>query len=91
MVNISMLIISTIRLMFDLSVLRAPRPCLYMLGSSSLTQVFRMCKTGLHPLYANVESITPDHHEVLQTMNFRNGAYLGRTPFILKLREGTSL
>ena len=66
MVNISMLIISTIWLMFDLSVSCVPRPCLYMLGSSSLTQVFRMCKTGLHPLYVNVESITPDHHVVLQ-------------------------
>ena len=48
-----MLIISTIWLMFDLSVSCVPRPCLYMLGSSSLTQVFCVCKTGLHPLYAN--------------------------------------
>ena len=32
-----MLIASSIRLMFDLSVLRVPRPCLYMLGSSSFT------------------------------------------------------
>ena len=23
-----------------------------------------MCKTGLHPLYVNVELITPDHHVV---------------------------
>src|SRR3954462_12509448 len=22
----------------------------------------RMCKSGLHPFYAHVESITPDHH-----------------------------
>ena len=27
---------------------------------------FRMCKSGLHPLYAHVESITPDHHEMLR-------------------------
>ena len=27
---------------------------------------FHMCKSGLHPLYAHVESITPDHHEMLQ-------------------------
>ena len=47
---------------FGLSVLR---PYLHMLGSSSLTQVFHMCETGLHQLYANVESITPDHHVVL--------------------------
>ena len=37
-----------------------------MLGSSSLTQVFHPCKSGLNMLYVNVESITPDHHEVLQ-------------------------
>ena len=66
MVNIFMLIISTIWLMFDISVSSVPRPCLYMVGSSSLTQGFRMCNTGLHPLYVNVESITPDHHVVLQ-------------------------
>ena len=34
--------------------------------SSSLTRVFRMCKTVLHPLYVNVEPITPDHHVVSQ-------------------------
>ena len=48
-----MLIISTIWLMFDLSVSCVPRPYLYMLGLSSLTQVFCVCKTGLHPLYVN--------------------------------------
>ena len=85
MVNISMLIISTIWLMFDLSVSCVPRPCLYKLGSSCLTQVFRMCKTGLHPLYVNVESITPDHHVVLRNNEFRNGAHLGRTQFYLEI------
>ena len=64
MVNITMLIISTIWFTFDLSVSGVPRSCLYMPGSSSLTRVFRMCKTFLHPLYVNVESITPDHHVV---------------------------
>ena len=44
--------------------LRVPRPYLYMLGSSSLTRVFRMCKPILHSLYVNVELITPDHHVV---------------------------
>ena len=66
MVNISMLIISTIWFTFNLSVSSVPRPCLYMLGSSSLTWVFRMCKIFLHLLYLNVESITPDHHVVSQ-------------------------
>ena len=48
---------------FGLSV---PRPYLHMLGSSSLTRVFCICKTTLHLLYVNVEHITPDHHVVSQ-------------------------
>src|SRR3954463_6493154 len=44
---------------FGLSVLR---PYLHMLGSSSLTRVFCVCKTGLHPLYVNVELFKPDHN-----------------------------
>ena len=48
---------------FGLSV---PRPYLHMLGLSSLTRVFCVCKTGLHPLYVNVELITPNHHVVLR-------------------------
>ena len=64
MVNINMLIISSIWFTLDLSVYSVPRPYLHMLGSSSLTRVFCMCKTGLHPLYVNVELITPDHHVV---------------------------
>ncbi len=35
--------ISTIRFMLDLSVSCVPKPCLHMIGSSSLTRVFRMC------------------------------------------------
>ena len=46
--------------------LRVPRRYLHMLGSSSLTRVFCVCKTSLHPLYVNVELITPDHHVVSQ-------------------------
>ena len=102
MVNIYMLIISTIWLMLDLSVFRVPRPCLYMLGSSSLTRVFCMCKTGLHPLYANVESITPDHHVVLRndepsqrrtlggntilSWNFSEGSSYNATVVLSKIR-----
>ena len=48
---------------FSLSV---PRPYLHMLGSSSLTRVFCVCKAGLHPLYVNIEPITPNHHVVSQ-------------------------
>ena len=59
--------------------LRVPRPYLHMLGSSSLTRVFCMCKTGLHPLYVNIELITPNHHLVIAMTNCSNGAYSGRT------------
>ena len=66
MVNITMLIVSTYMIHARPFGLSVPRPYLHMLGSSSLTQVFCMCQTGLHPLYVNIESITPDHHEVLR-------------------------
>ena len=90
MVNISMLIISTIWFTFDLSVSSVSRPYLHMLGSSSLTRVFCMCKTILHPLYVNVEPITPDHHVVSQHKDCRNGAYLGRTLIPWNFSEGSS-
>ena len=77
-----MWIVSSIRLMFDLSVSCVPRPCLYMLGSSSLTQVFRMWNTGLHPLYVNVESITPDHHVVLLNDELSQQCTLGENTIL---------
>ena len=57
-----------------------------MLGSSSLTQVFRMCKTGLHPLYVNVESITPDHHEVLRNDELSQRCILRENTFYLEIK-----
>ena len=90
MVNISILIISTIQFTFDFSVSSVSRPCLYMLGSSSLTRVFRMCKTSLYPLYVNVEPITPDHYVVSQQEEFCNGAYSGRTLLSWNLVKGSS-
>src|SRR6266511_1873701 len=84
-----MLIISTLWFTFDLSISSVPRPCLYMLGSSSLTRVFCLCKTVLHPLYVNVESITPDHHVVTRN-DFRNGAYSGRTLLPQNFSKGSS-
>ena len=90
MVNINMLIISTIWLTFDLSVSSAPRPCMYMLGSSSLTQVFCMCITGLHPLYVYVESITRDHHEVLQNYELSQRCILRENTYTLKFSERSS-
>ena len=50
MVNITMLIISTIWFMLDLSVSSVPRPYLHMLGSSSLTRVFMHVQNWLAPV-----------------------------------------
>ena len=72
---------------FDLNV---PRPCLYMLGSSSLTRVFRMCKTILHPLYVNVELITPDHHVVSRHDELWQRCILRENNYTLKFSEGSS-
>src|SRR3990170_3519554 len=70
--------------------LRVPRPYLHMLGSSSLTQVLCVCKTGLHPLYVNERIHHPIITWCLETSNCSNGAYLGRT-LILKFSEGIIL
>ena len=72
---------------FGLSV---PRPYLHMLGSSSLSRVFCMCKTGLHPLYVNVELITPDHHVVSRHDEFWQRCILRENTFILKFSERSS-
>src|SRR6266496_2837611 len=85
-----MLIIFTIRFTFDLSVSSVPRPCLYMLGSPSLTQLFRVCKTVLHPLYVNVEYITPDHHVVSRNDELSQWCILGENTYTLKFSEGSS-
>ena len=64
-----MLIVSTIRLMFDLSISCVPRPCLYMLGSSSQPKCFacvpRPCLYMLGsstPVVFERLNKTPDHH-----------------------------
>ena len=61
-----MLIVSTIRLMFDLSVSCVPRPCLYMLGSSSQPKCFACVNLAYTHCMRTLESITPDHHVVLR-------------------------
>ena len=76
--------------MFELLVSSVPRPCLYMLGSSSLSQVFRMCKTVLHPLYVNVELITPDHHVVSQHEELSQRCILRENTYTLNLVKGSS-
>ena len=72
---------------FGLSV---PRPYLHMLGSSSLTRVFCMCKTGLHPLYVNVELTTPDHHVVSRHDELWQRCILRENTFTLKFSERSS-
>ena len=72
---------------FGLSV---PRPYLHMLGSSSLTWVFCMCKTGLHPLYVNVELITPDHHVVSRHDELSQWCILRENTYTSKFSKGSS-
>ena len=90
MVNITMLIISTIWFTLDLSVSSVPRPYLHMQGSSSLTRVFRVCKIGLHPLYVNVELITPDHHVVSRHDELSQQCILRENTYTLKFSERSS-
>ena len=47
-----------------------------------LTQVFCVCKTGLHPLYVNEESITPDHHVVLRNIELSQRCILGENTYL---------
>ena len=61
-----MLIVSSIRLMLDLSVFRVPRPCLYMLGSSSQPKCIACVNLAYTRCIRTLESITPDHHVVLR-------------------------
>ena len=72
---------------FGLGVLR---PYLHMLGSSSLTRVFCVCKTGLHPLYVNVELITPDHHVVSRHDELSQWCILTENTYTLKFSERSS-
>ena len=57
---------------------------------SSLTRVFRMCKTVLHPLYVNVELITPDHHVVSRHDKLSQWCVLRENTYTLKFSERSS-
>ena len=72
---------------FGLSVLR---PYLHMLGSLSLTRVFYVCKTGLHPLYVNVELITPYHHAVSRHDKLLQRCILRENTYTLIISERSS-
>ena len=90
MVNITMLIISTIWFTLDLSVSVFQGHICYMLGSSSLTRVFCVCKTVLHPLHVNVELITPDHHVVSRHDELSQCCILRVNTYTLKFSERSS-
>ena len=49
-----------------------------------------MCKTVLHPLYVNIESITPDHHVVSQHEELSQRCILGENTYTLKFSEESS-
>ena len=49
-----------------------------------------MCKTVLHPLYVNVESITPDHHVVSQHEELSQRCILRENTYTLKFSERSS-
>ena len=90
MVNINMLIISTIWFTLDLSVSNVPMPYLHMLGSSSLTWVFCTCKTVLHMLNVKVQLITPNHHVVSRHDELWQRCILRENTYTLKFSEGSS-
>ena len=49
-----------------------------------------MCKTGLHPLYVNVELITPDHHVVSRHDELWQWCILRENTCTLKFSERSS-
>ena len=48
-------------------------------------------QTLLHPLYVNVESITPNHHVVSRNDELWQQCILGENTYILKFSEGIIL
>ena len=84
-----MLIVSTIRLMFDLSVSCVPRSCLYMLGSSSQPKCFACVNLSYTRCMWTLESITPDHHVVLRNNELSQRCTVRENAF-LKFYEGSS-
>ena len=84
-----MLIVSSIRLMLDLSIFCVPRPCLYMLGSSSQPKCIACVNLAYTRCIRTLESITPDHHVVLQN-NEPSQRCTVRGNTFLKFYEGSS-
>ena len=84
-----MLIVSTIWLMFDLSVSCVLRPCLYMLGSSSQPKCFACVNLAYTRCMWMLESITLDHHVVLRNNELSQWCTVRGNTF-LKFYEGSS-
>src|SRR3954466_7616437 len=49
-----------------------------------------VCKTSLHPLYVNVELITPDHHVVSRHDELSQRCILRENTYTLKFSERSS-
>ena len=81
-VNIFMLIVSSIRLIFDLSVFRVPRPCLYMLGSSSQPKCIACVNLAYTRCIRTLGSITPDDHVVLRNNETSQQCTVGGDTFL---------
>jgi hypothetical protein len=47
--------------------------------------ILACAKTGLHPLYVNIEFIAPNHHEMLQNDELLQWCIQGRTQFYLDI------
>jgi hypothetical protein len=45
-----------------------------------------MCKSGLHPLYVNIEFIAPDHHVMLQNDDLSQWCIWGENTFYLEIK-----
>ena len=66
------------------------RPYLYMLGSSSITRVFRVCNCFAPVVFECRAYHTPIITWCLSMKNFRNGAYSGRTLLSWNFSERSS-
>ena len=85
-----MLIVSTIRLMLDLSVSCVLRPCLYMLGSSSQPKCFACVHLAYTRCMRTLESITPNHHVVLRNNEPSQWCIVRGEHFSWNFSEGSS-
>ena len=67
--------------------LRVPRPYLLYARLVKFNLSIPRVQTVLHPLYLNVEPITPDHHVVSQHEELSQRCILRENTFALKFSE----